>query len=111
MGDGLTKETEIAILGESASLGVAVRTVSATEIKNRFGQYLARVAAEPVAVEKNGRPTAVLLSFEEYELLQRSDDAFWGELAREAEAEGFLSAEESLKRLQGAPTSEDRAAS
>jgi antitoxin Phd len=91
-----------------------VKTVSATEIKNRFGQYLARVAVEPVAVEKNGRPVAVLLAFEEYELLQRADDAFWGELARAAEAEGFLSAEESLRRLQGAPTSgsdEDRAAS
>jgi len=88
-----------------------VKTVSATEIKNRFGQYLARVAAEPVAVEKNGRPVAVLLAFEEYELLQRSDDAFWGELARTAEAEGFVSAEESLKRLQGPATSEDRAAS
>ena len=54
-------------MGESAIFGVAVKTVSATEIKNRFGQYLARAAVEPVAVEKNGRPVAVLLSFEEYE--------------------------------------------
>ena len=51
-------------MGESAIFGVAVKTVSATEIKNRFGQYLARAAVEPVAVEKNGRPVAVLLSFE-----------------------------------------------
>ncbi|MBN2204062.1 MAG: type II toxin-antitoxin system Phd/YefM family antitoxin [Thermoleophilia bacterium] len=91
-----------------------MKTVSATEIKNRFGQYLARVAVEPVAVEKNGRPVAVLVAFEEYELLQRADDAFWGELARAAEAEGFVSADESLRRLQSAPASgadEDRAAS
>ncbi len=92
----------LAKLGESATRGVTVKTVSATEIKNRFGQYLARAAVEPVAVEKNGRPVAVLLAFDEYELLQRADDAFWGELARAAEAEGFLSTDESLRRLQGA---------
>ena len=92
-------------------MGVAVQTVTATEIKNRLGQYLARTAVEPVAVEKNGRPVAVLLSYEEYEVLQRSDDFFWGEAARTAEAEGFLSREESLKRLQDGAPGEDRAAS
>jgi prevent-host-death family protein len=94
-----------------ATVGVAVKTVSATEIKNRLGQYLARVAVEPVAVEKNGRPVAVLLSFEEYELLQRSDDHFWGQAARAAEAEGFLSVEDSLKYVQDGTSSADRAAS
>ena len=53
-------------MGESAIIGVAVKTVSATEIKNRLGQYLAHSAVAPVAIEKNGRPVAVLLSFEEY---------------------------------------------
>lgn len=86
-------------------------TVTATEIKNRLGQYLSRVAVEPVAIEKNGRPVAVLLSFEEYEVLQRSDDFFWGQAARAAEAEGFLSADESLKYLQGGAPAEGRAAS
>jgi len=98
-------------MGESAIIGVAVKTVSATEIKNRLGQYLARTAVEPVAVEKNGRPVAVLLSFEEYELLQRSDDFFWGQAARAAEAEGFLSVEDSLKYLRDGASAEDRAAS
>ena len=98
-------------MGESAILGVAVKTVSATEIKNRLGQYLARVAVEPVGIEKNGRPVAVLLSSEEYELLQRSDDFFWGQAARAAEAEGFLSAADSLKYVQDGASAEDRAAS
>ena len=88
-----------------------MKTVSATEIKNRLGQYLARVAVEPVAIEKNGRAVAVLLSFEEYELLQRSDDFFWGQAARAAEAEGFLTVEESLKYFQDGASAEDRAAS
>ena len=98
-------------MGEPAILGVAVKTVSATEIKNRLGQYLSRVALEPVAIEKHGRHVAVLLSFEEYELLQRSDDSFWGQAALAAEAEGFLSVEDSLKHLQDGAAGEDRAAS
>lgn len=88
-----------------------MKTVSATEIKNRLGQYLARVAVEPVAIEKNGRLVAVLLSSEEYESLQRSDDFFWGQAARAAEAEGFHSVEDSLKYLQDGTSTEDRAAS
>jgi len=98
-------------MGETAIIGVAVKTVSATEIKNRLGQYLARAAVEPVAIEKNGRPVAVLLSFEEYELLQRSDDFFWGQAAHAAEAEGFLSVEDSLKYLQDGASAEDHATS
>lgn len=102
---------EMAILGESAALGVAVKTVSATELKNRLGQYLGRVVAEPVAIEKNGRPVAVLLSFDEYEALQRADDRFWGEAAKAAAAEGFVSVEESLHYVQGSGAAEGRAAS
>jgi prevent-host-death family protein len=98
-------------MDESAIIGVPMKTVSATEIKNRLGQYLTRVAVEPVTIEKNGRPAAVLLSFEEYELLQRSDDFFWGHAARAAEAEGFLSVEDSLKYLQDGASNQDRAAS
>lgn len=77
-----------------------MKIVSATEVKNRLGQYLARVAVEPVVIEKNGRPVAVVLSYEEYELLQQSDDRYWGEAARRAAGEGFLGHEESLARLQ-----------
>ena len=64
-----------------------------------------------MAIEKNGRPVAVLLSFEEYELLQRSDDFFWGQAAHAAEAEGFLSVEDSLKYLQDGASAEDHATS
>ena len=110
-GRALTETAKIATIGESASSGVAVITVSATEIKNRMGRYLSRVAVEPVAVETNGRPVAVLLSWEEYALLQRSDDCFWGQAARAAEAEGFLSADDSLEYLQRGQRSEGRAAS
>jgi antitoxin Phd len=88
-----------------------MQQVTATEIKNRLGQFLARVAVEPVTIEKNGRPVAVLLAYEEYEALQRSDDHFWGEAVRAAEAEGFLSAEDSLGYVQRGLADQDRAAS
>jgi antitoxin Phd len=88
-----------------------MQKVTATEVKNRLGQYLARVVAEPVTIEKNGRPVAVLLSYEEFEALQRADDHFWGEAVRAAEAEGFLSAEDSLAYVERGSADQDRAAS
>lgn len=40
--------------------------VNATEFKNNLGQFLQKIYREPVVVHKMGRPTAVLLSYEEY---------------------------------------------
>lgn len=40
--------------------------VNATEFKNNLRQYLQNIYREPVVVHKMGRPTAVLLSYEEY---------------------------------------------
>src|SRR5437868_6215996 len=51
-----------------------MKHVSSTEIKNRFGQYLESAIAEPVVIEKAGREVAVLLSFAEYDRLQRLED-------------------------------------
>ena len=62
VGGLLTGKDVPAAMGESAICEVAVKAVSATELKNRFGQYLARAAVEPVAVEKNGRPVAAASS-------------------------------------------------
>ena len=43
-------------------------TVSATEAKNRFGDLLHRVVYdhEPVLIERNGRPMAVLVDIDQY---------------------------------------------
>jgi prevent-host-death family protein len=43
--------------------------VNATEFKNNLGQYLQKIYAEPVVVNKMGRPTAVLISYEAYTAL------------------------------------------
>ncbi len=50
-------------------------TVSATEAKNRFGDLLHRVVYdhEPVLIERNGRPMAVLVDIDQYlEMKQRA---------------------------------------
>ncbi|MBT3350642.1 MAG: type II toxin-antitoxin system Phd/YefM family antitoxin [Nitrospinaceae bacterium] len=48
-------------------------TVTATDAKNRFGDLLHRVVYdhEPVLVERNGRPMAVLVDIDQYLELKR----------------------------------------
>ena len=48
---------------------MTVRTLSATEAKNRFGQVLREVAKSggPIFVERDGKPVAVILSIRQYE--------------------------------------------
>ena len=40
--------------------------LSASEAKTHFGSLLDKAQREPVAIEKQGRPVAVVLSFEAY---------------------------------------------
>lgn len=46
-----------------------VKRISAKTAKNRFGQLVDTARAEPVTIEKHGRPVVVVLSIEEYERL------------------------------------------
>ncbi len=74
---------------------------TATEVKNRFGEYMEKAQKEPVTVEKTGRPYVVLLSQEEYERLQKLEDAFWGERAETIRQRGdFLSPEETMANIR-----------
>ncbi|KAB2688931.1 type II toxin-antitoxin system Phd/YefM family antitoxin [Brucella tritici] len=47
-----------------------MKTMSARDAKNAFGLLLDTARAEPVAVEKHGRPVVVVLSVEEYERMK-----------------------------------------
>jgi antitoxin Phd len=73
--------------------------IAAREAKNEFGRLLDNAQREPVTIEKKGRPVAVLLSIPEYQRLEDMEDYYWGKLAQEAKAEGFISVEESEKFL------------
>src|SRR5438876_11452108 len=72
---------------------------SATEVKNRFGEFLERALREPVEVEKSGRPVAVLLSREEYDRLQAMEDRYWGDRAIEAARSGHIGHDEAMRLL------------
>jgi len=72
--------------------------ISATELNKRSGAYLAAAAREPIIVEKTGHPSVVMVSYDRYEELE---NAYWGELAIEADKEKSLGATKTMKFLKG----------
>jgi len=61
-------------------------TTSATDFKQHVGRYLDVARTGPVVIEKQGRPTAVLLSVEEYEALSPSPSRLLDPLTEEFDA-------------------------
>lgn len=57
--------------------------ISASEARAAFNDVLSRVSHghERVTITRNGKPAAVLVSVEDLELLERLEDAHWGEIA------------------------------
>lgn len=77
-----------------------MRTVSSTECKTKFGEYLEIVRTEPITIEKTGRSVAVMISCSEYERLTALENAYWLDRAREAEASGYIGSEKSMEILK-----------
>ena len=50
-----------------------MKHISSKDAKNGFGRLMDTARAEPVIVEKHGRPFVVVLSVEEYERLVLAD--------------------------------------
>lgn len=63
--------------------------MSAVEAKTHFGKFLDNVQREPVIITKKNRPVGVMLSMQDIE------NTIWGDLAREADNEGYLTEDES----------------
>ena len=75
-------------------------TATATEVKNRFGEFLEKARREPVRVQKSGRNCVVILDNDEYERLQAEADRYWVELAKAAEKRGkWIGHEEAMDFL------------
>ena len=47
------------------------KSISAAEAKTNFGALLERVQREPLTISRKGRPIAVLMSMDEFEIHQR----------------------------------------
>lgn len=69
--------------------------ITATEMKNHFGQYLEESISGPVFIEKTGRSVAVMVSVKEYERLTSLEDAYWAQKASKAENSGYIGKKES----------------
>ena len=78
-----------------------MKEAAATDVKNKFGQMLEAVMSEPIAIEKKGRPVAVMMSIAEYERLVEIEDRYWGEKALKAIEEGFVSDSKTKALLKG----------
>ena len=46
---------------------IGMTTISASEAKTHFGALMIKAQKEPVTIEKQGRPVAVVISYEEYQ--------------------------------------------
>lgn len=79
-----------------------MKTVNATEVKNKFGSVMDTALAEPVLVKKSGRSSVVMLSVCEYERLLAMEDAYWASKALKAEEDGFATEEEIKKLIKDA---------
>jgi len=75
--------------------------ITATELKNRLGQYLDVAETAPVFVKKSGRKKSVLISNAMYEKFLSYEDAYWASKAKAAEVEGYLGAKASVDILRG----------
>ena len=53
----------------SLKRGLPVNSVSAREAKYNFGKLIDTARAEPVVIEKHGRPVVVVVAVEEFERL------------------------------------------
>lgn len=71
--------------------------VTATELNKKPGTYMDAAIRDPVVVEKNDRPFVVMLSYERYTELE---DAYWGELAVEADKEKSLGRKKTMEFLK-----------
>ena len=70
-----------------------MKTMTAAQAKNAFGQLLDSAQREPVLITKQNRPVGVFLSMQDLE------DTIWGEQALRAHAEGYVGPEDSGKLL------------
>ena len=85
-----------------------MKTISATDARNGLPELLdrARYQGERVLIEKSGKPAAVLISVEDFQLLEDLEDARDRQLLHEAreDGDGFVSLEEhKANRRAGQP--------
>jgi prevent-host-death family protein len=72
---------------------IAMKTVTATELKTKTSETLATAQNEPVAIEKNGRAIAVIVPQADYERLTKLENQYWLAQVEAAENSGYIGTE------------------
>jgi prevent-host-death family protein len=72
-----------------------MKTLGASEAKNRFGEMLDLARREPVQIAKKGRSVAVVLSIEEFERFSDLENQLLALKVENAHQEGFIGTVES----------------
>ena len=67
-----------------------MKTLGASEAKNRFGELLDLARREPVQIAKKGRNVAIMMSIEEFERFLDLENQFLALKAEQARQEGFI---------------------
>ena len=74
-----------------------MKTITAIDAKNKFGQLIEAAQRQPIAVTKKGRTTVVVMSIEDYE---RRRKRAWKNLIETADETGRTAAAEDLTETQ-----------
>lgn len=80
-----------------------MKTVKSTELHDHIGEFIDEAWLEPITITRYGRPRAVLMSPKLYDHLRAMEDEYLLRASREAEAEGYLSVEETHRALNLEP--------
>ena len=72
-----------------------MKTLGASEAKNRFGELLDLARREPVQIAKKGRSVAIMMSIEEFERFLDLENQFLALKADQARQEGLIGITES----------------
>jgi len=73
--------------------------MNAKEVQNNFGTVMSAVNKESIGINRYGKTTAVIISYEDYKKFQAFEDEHWAIRAGAAAEEEYLSAKESNEVL------------
>lgn len=69
-----------------------MKIITATELKTKTSEALETAQREPITIEKNGRPVAVMLPQADYERLLKLENDYWLARLDAAEESGYIGA-------------------
>lgn len=80
-----------------------MKSVTAKDAKQGFGELMDSAAREPVAITKNGKPATVMISHRDYERFEALEDLVWALRAEAVLAQNeFLGSEETARFIKEA---------